>query len=191
MKLNLGCGRRRYEDFLNVDAAPECEPDLVFDVETFPWPWEDNSVETVRFIHSLEHMGGDPKVFLRLMQEIYRVCRPGARIEIAAPHPRSDSFIGDPTHVRIISPDVMNLFNAELCAEWQAQGVPNTPLALYTGVDMRLVAARLVLAEPYGSQQAAGALDMETLNHLLATQNNIGLEWQMELDVVKPPASAA
>jgi SAM-dependent methyltransferase len=186
MKLNLGCGRRRYEDFLNVDAAPECEPDLVFDVETFPWPWDDDSVEAVRFIHSLEHMGAEPRVFLKLMQELYRVCRPGALVEIAVPHPRSDTFIGDPTHVRIISPDVLNLFDRQLNAQWQAEGTPNTPLALYTQVDFRLAAANLVLAEPYSSQHAAGALDREALNHLLATQNNIAQEWQLVLEVVKP-----
>src|SRR5438045_1861977 len=130
MKLNLGCGRRKLEGFVNVDAAAECGPDLVFDVESFPWPWADSSIDEVRFIHSLEHMGADPKVFLKLMQELYRVCRPGAQVHIAAPHPRSDAFIGDPTHVRIVTPQVMQLFSRELNDEWEARGVPNTPLAL-------------------------------------------------------------
>ena len=188
MKLNLGCGRRKVEGFVNVDAAPECAPDLVFNVETFPWPWADSSIEEVRFIHSLEHMGGDPQVFLRLMQELYRVCRPGAQVHIAAPHPRSDAFIGDPTHVRIITPQVLQLFSRKLNDEWEAQGVPNTPLALYTGVDFQIVGANLVLAEPYSTQQKSGELSRETVLQLLRTQNNIAEEWHISLEAVKPAA---
>ena len=28
-KINLGCGNKMMEDFLNVDVAPECEPDII------------------------------------------------------------------------------------------------------------------------------------------------------------------
>jgi hypothetical protein len=88
--------------------------------------------------------------------------------------------------VRIISPEVMKLFDRERNAEWQANGDANTPLGLYTGVDFRLVATRLVLQEPFSSQRTAGELDDETLRRLLASQNNVGDEWQLELEVVKP-----
>jgi len=189
MKLNLGCGRRRLDGFVNVDSAPECEPDLVVDVEAFPWPWADNSIEEVHFIHSLEHMGGDPKVFLKLMQELYRVLQPGGRVRVVAPHPRSEAFIGDPTHVRIVTPTVLQLFNRPLNEEWQAGGVPNTPLALYTGVDFRLLSANLTVKEPYLSQYRSGELSAEALKHMIETQNNIGEEWQMVLEAVKPPSA--
>ena len=47
------------------------------------------------------------RVFLGMMKELYRICRDGAEIEINVPHPRHDNFIGDPTHVRIITPDTL------------------------------------------------------------------------------------
>lgn len=187
MKLNLGCGQHRLDGYINVDAAAACEPDQVVDLEVFPWPWADDSVAVARFHHSLEHMGGDPKVFLRIMQELYRVMVPGGRLEIAAPHPRSDGFIGDPTHVRIVTPQVLQLFDRRLNAEWQAQGAPNTPLAIYTGVDFAIRKTTLILNEPWLSQHRSGALSREGLDLLLRTQNNIASEWQIELRAEKPP----
>jgi SAM-dependent methyltransferase len=186
MKLNLGCGQHRADGYINVDAAPQCAPDQVVDLEVFPWPWADGSVEVARFHHSLEHMGGDPKVFLKLMQELYRVLAPGGRVQITAPHPRSDAYLGDPTHVRIVTPQVLQLFDAPLNAQWKAQGVANTPLAVYTGVDFAITATKLVLNEPWLSQQASGVLSRDDLLNLLRTQNNIAAEWQIELTAHKP-----
>ncbi|MGK7880982.1 MAG: hypothetical protein AB4060_12905, partial [Crocosphaera sp.] len=42
LNLNLGCGAKRRENYLNVDKFGE--PDLKVDLEELPWPWEDNSV---------------------------------------------------------------------------------------------------------------------------------------------------
>ena len=56
LKLNLGCGYNRIADYINVDISEVCAPDLIADVEALPWPWPTDSVETVVFNHSLEHM---------------------------------------------------------------------------------------------------------------------------------------
>ena len=60
LKLNLGCGKRRREGFINVDSQPGCQPDLVLDLEALPWPWADDSVDEVDLIHVLEHLGQSP-----------------------------------------------------------------------------------------------------------------------------------
>ena len=93
MKLNMGCGHNKREGYVNVDMSPVCNPDVVWDLETLPWPWQDNSVDGVLFNHSLEHLGQIARVFLGMMKELYRVCRDGAEIEINVPHPRHDNFI--------------------------------------------------------------------------------------------------
>ena len=53
LRLNLGCGFKQLEGYVNVDRFGN--PDLKFDLETFPWPWLDNSVIEIKLIHILEH----------------------------------------------------------------------------------------------------------------------------------------
>src|SRR5437879_4750936 len=118
IKFNMGCGHRKLAGYVNVDAVAACEPDEVYDLESTPWPWADGCAEEIRFTHSLEHMGGDPKVFLAMMQELYRVSADGCTVQIDVPHPRHDNFIGDPTHVRPVTPQMLSLFDRSLNDEW-------------------------------------------------------------------------
>ncbi len=53
---------------------------------------------------------------------MYRVCRDGAVISISVPHPRHDDFINDPTHVRVVTPELLNLFNKKLNKQWAEGG---------------------------------------------------------------------
>ncbi len=147
MKLNMGSGQNPMDGFTSVDKHGT--PDVNWDLEVFPWPWADNEVDEVVFYHSLEHMGGDTAVFLRLMQELYRVCAPNAMIHIAVPHPRHDNFIDDPTHVRIITPELLGCFSKEINRKAQAVKAPNSPLALYYDVDFEIVNGTFSLDEPY------------------------------------------
>lgn len=185
MKLNMGCGHNKIDGFINVDSSPVCRPDVVCNLEVTPWPWKDSSVKEVLFNHSLEHLGADPKVFLALMKELYRVCVNGAIISINVPHPRHDNFIGDPTHVRVISPQVLSLFNKELNDEWQKMRDPNTPLAHYLGVDFAIIKYVTVLDEPYASQHQTGAISDELIGIALREKNNVASEFRITLRVRK------
>jgi hypothetical protein len=86
---------------LNVDKFGA--PDLRFDLETFPYPWDDNSVAQIEMHHVLEHLGQQTEIYLKIIQELYRICQPGAKLHITVPHHRSDRFFHDPTHVRVIA----------------------------------------------------------------------------------------
>ncbi|HEV7393411.1 MAG TPA: methyltransferase domain-containing protein, partial [Burkholderiales bacterium] len=96
MKLNLGCGYNKLEGYINVDSQPACAPDKVVDLEHFPWPFPDNSVDKIMMTHVLEHLGADKQTFFGIIKELYRVCKPAATVHIIVPHPRHDTFIGDP-----------------------------------------------------------------------------------------------
>lgn len=185
MKLNMGCGHNRKEGFFNVDLSPECNPDMVCDLEKFPWPWENDSVNEVVFNHCLEHLGGDPKVFLGIMKELYRVCQAGAVVWINVPHPRHDNFINDPTHVRVITPTLLTLFDKERNDEWKKRRAANSPLAHYLGVDFTLAAYNVVLAEPYAQQHREKKLQPEDLQIILRERNNIATEFRIKLVVRK------
>lgn len=186
MKLNMGCGYSRLDGYTNVDNAPVCHPDALVDLETLPWPWPDDSVEEVVFQHCLEHLGRDPKVFLGMFQELYRICRKDARIKITVPHPRHDHFLNDPTHVRPISPDMLCLFSRSLNDEWQRVGVSNTPLAHQLGVDFEIVPPYFIdLDEPYKTQAELGLLSREDWEVALRERNNVATQYRIELRVIK------
>lgn len=108
MKINLGGGFKRIEGFLNVDADPLTKPDTVVNIETDKWPYSDNTVDEVRAHHILEHIGDG---FFHVMQELYRVCKDGAIIDIAVPHHRSEVWYGDVTHRRFITIDNLRQFS--------------------------------------------------------------------------------
>ncbi len=57
MKLNLGCGFNKPGGYVNVDKFEACRPDLLMDVEVFPWKFKTGEVDEVLFNHSLGHMG--------------------------------------------------------------------------------------------------------------------------------------
>ncbi|MGQ0509367.1 MAG: class I SAM-dependent methyltransferase [Betaproteobacteria bacterium] len=169
--------------YVNVDKFGK--PDVQWDLERRPWPWQDNSVDEVLLEHVLEHLGQAPADFIGIIQELYRVCRDGARVRIRVPHPRHDSFLTDPTHVRPIMPGTLELFSRRKNLEWQSGGIANTPLALHHGVDFEIEDSGYVLEEPWRSQIAAGTLSQEAAFDLVERQNNVALEIDITLRVIK------
>jgi hypothetical protein len=103
------------------------------------------------------------------------------------PHRRHDNFIGDPTHVRIISPQVMSLFSRAENDRWAREGASNTPLAHYLGVDFEMAASTIELDEPYRTQLGTGAMTEAQVLTALREKNNVAIEYRMELNVKKAP----
>lgn len=189
MKFNMGCGARKLAGFINVDASADCAPDAVFDLETTPWPWPSHVATEIVFNHSLEHMGGDPKVFLAILSETYRIAARGCIVQVNVPHPRHDNFISDPTHVRAITPQMMRLFDHRLCDLAAGRGAANTPLAKLLGIDLELTNTETVIDEPFLGQFRAGSLPEEELRLMVKTRFNIARELKMTLRAHKPVRS--
>jgi SAM-dependent methyltransferase len=98
-KLHLGCGRTILEGWINLDLVPLPGVDVVADLETCdtqPLPFDDNSVDSIYASHLLEHIGRP----LPLMQELYRIAKPGATATFRLPYGSSDDAYEDPTHAR-------------------------------------------------------------------------------------------
>lgn len=183
LRLNLGCGARRLAGYVNVDKFGE--PDLRHDLEAFPWPWDNDSVEEIVLIHVLEHLGQDPRVYLKIMQEMYRIGRAGARIMIVVPHFRHDFFYDDPTHVRAVTPLGLQLFSQRLNREWIAAGASNSPLGLYLGVNFELTRTNYRPSSHWFRLHPGPDVDLDLLLHESALHNNLIEQIEMMLEVVK------
>lgn len=95
MNIELGCGAFKNPGFKGLDKIPGPGVDIVCDLEDgIPLP--DNSVDLVCASHILEHINN----LMGLMDEIHRVCKPGADVAICVPHYKSIGAWQDPTHVR-------------------------------------------------------------------------------------------
>ena len=188
--LNIGCGFRKMDNFINVDKQQACAPDVLLDVETSEWPWADNSAKRVVFNHSLEHMGAHPDVFIHILKEVYRVCAPDATVHINTPHPRHDHFLMDPTHVRPITAQLFSLFDLEQNKVWIKEGAANTPLAIYAKVNYRIASVKVILSPFYTQQFVDGSVSRSRLNELLLERNNVAKELQIKLLVVKQEPGA-
>lgn len=185
MKYNMGCGLNRLDGYTNVDKFAEAAPDLQIDLEILPWAIESDTAEEVLFNHSLEHMGRDPDIFMGIMKELYRICRPGATIRINVPHPRHDDFLSDPTHVRAITPMTLALFSRRNNLAWQEAGGANSQLALYLGVDFEIVRTENVLEKKYLTLLQSGQITQEQLVEMVAERNNIVREYRFTLQAAK------
>lgn len=96
MKLNLGCGSRRKDDFIGVDMTKTDAVDVVHDLRVRPWPFDPDSVEEVYCAHFIEHLTGEERI--GFIDELYRVMQRGAQATIIAPYYSSIRAIQDPTH---------------------------------------------------------------------------------------------
>jgi hypothetical protein len=163
LRLNLGCGRNPMPGWVNVDRASAAAADVIVDLESDSWPWADNSVDEILLHHVLEHLGERNETFLAIIQELYRVARPGAKITVVVPHPRSDDFMNDPTHVRPITPAVLRLFDQSVNREWAAAGHSNSPLGLYLDVDFRIKSMHFLPDEPWLTRLNTGEITRDQL----------------------------
>lgn len=182
-RLNLGCGAQKLPGYVNVDKFGD--PDVQWDLETFPWPWSEHSVTEIQLIHVLEHLGQTTAVYLKIIQELYRICQHQATIRVVVPHHRHDNFVHDPTHVRAITPLGLSLFSRQANHQWQAQGCSNTPLALYLNVDFELIETRLVPSPLWYQRYPQQSQNLELLLQESLLFNNLIEEVEMTLKVIK------
>ena len=114
MKLHLGCGRTKRAGFIGVDIVDVEGVDTVHDLTVFPYPFAADSVDEVLMRNVLEHLPNT----LKVMEEIWRVCSNGARIEICVPYYNSHCASTDPTHVKYFSENTFDYFTVDGAANY-------------------------------------------------------------------------
>lgn len=99
VNVQLGGGENCPHGFINIDIRPGPGVDIVHDLEEFPWPLPDESVDLIVASHLVEHINPHKGVFLRFMDEAWRISKPGAQFMISTPFAGSYGYFQDPTHV--------------------------------------------------------------------------------------------
>ena len=102
MKLNLVCGNKKLEGFINIDLTEYCNPDLLLDLENTPYPFKSNSVSEIRMKSVMEHLPVAPNKFFKILQEIYRISANNCVIKVECPHPHHRWQVVDFTHQKPI-----------------------------------------------------------------------------------------
>lgn len=106
-KISLACGIRPPEGFFGVDIAPECNPDLVWDLLQYPWPIKTNCAEEISCEHYVEHIPHyrpwfTKDGFFHFADELHRICKKDAVVTIVHPYVMNGRAFWDPTHERFI-----------------------------------------------------------------------------------------
>jgi SAM-dependent methyltransferase len=180
MKINIGAGNSRIPDFVNIDYDSHSNPDYCLDIEKDLLPFEDNTVEFVIASHILEHLG---EGYFHCLQELYRVCKHGAFIEIRVPHPRHDCYLADPTHRRPVTPLGLQLFSKKFNEYCRKTGGASSLLGEYFGVDFEIVEWNYIPDDHY--RQKLADKPAEYVEEYVNQRANVVVEIYIKLMVIK------
>ena len=81
-KLNLGCGNEKLKDCINVDNNQNCTPDVIHNLNEFPYPFDNEEFDEIYLDHVIEHLDNP----LSVLQEIFRISKNGTKVVIRCPH---------------------------------------------------------------------------------------------------------
>jgi len=106
INLDIGCGEGKQDGYIGLDIRDLPGVDIIHDINIHPWPIPDNVVRNALASHIVEHVppvafidGATRFLFVELMDEVWRIMRPGGSFAIVVPHAYSRGFAQDPTHI--------------------------------------------------------------------------------------------
>ncbi|HLX53440.1 MAG TPA: methyltransferase domain-containing protein [Aquella sp.] len=117
LRVELGSGPSKPEGFIGVDIVDlPGVTDVVHDLEQFPWPFEDNSVEEIICCHVFEHIEG--KLRGKFMDEVWRILEMGGKATFTTPAWNSERSIQDFSHA---FPAITGNSYAYFVRDWREQ----------------------------------------------------------------------
>jgi SAM-dependent methyltransferase len=151
-ELVLGAGNQRlpklktvdsmgqYESPLFLDIDENCNPDILWDLNDLPLPFDDNEFDEIHAYEVLEHIGrqGDWKGFFAEWQEYHRILKPGGKLMASVPSINSPWLWGDPGHTRAISVETLTFLDQSAYEEQVGKGAMTDYRHWYQG-DFRLL----------------------------------------------------
>lgn len=108
VKIDIGCGSSKVPGYTGVDICDIEGVDIVHDLEQYPWPFENESVDEIHCSHYAEHVS----CLIKFMDESFRILKYGGTMFIRSPYYNSIRAWQDPTHRQEISEATFCYYNA-------------------------------------------------------------------------------
>lgn len=109
MILDVGCGNNKRAGAVGIDFNANTQADVVHDLNVFPYPFPESSCEEIYVTHCIEHLDNVVKV----MEELHRLAKPGARVIIDAPYFSGQDAFSDPTHKHFFTSRSFDYFTGD------------------------------------------------------------------------------
>jgi len=107
--LDLGCGNKKYHGAIGIDINPLSDADVIHDLNNPPYPFEDSHFDQIIADNVIEHLDD----VIKIMEELWRISTPGAKIKIIVPYFRSRWAFIDPTHRHHFTVDSFAYFDPD------------------------------------------------------------------------------
>jgi SAM-dependent methyltransferase len=109
VKIHFGCGKSKRPRYVGVDLMDLEGVDIIHDLNNFPYPFESSIADEVLLENILEHLPNT----ITVMEELWRICKKGGRVEISVPYYNSLGASTDPTHVKFFTEHSFDYFTPD------------------------------------------------------------------------------
>lgn len=107
--LDVGCGKHKYPNAIGIDIDKNSDADVIHDLNKVPYPFPKNKFDLIIMDHILEHLPNT----LEVMNEIYRIAKPNAKVIIKVPHFSSVVAWENPDHKKAFALRTFHTFHNE------------------------------------------------------------------------------
>ena len=112
IKLDIGCGQAKTApDWIGIDYREMPGVDIIHNLEDTPYPLPSECASTALASHVMEHINPHGGVFIDVMNEIWRLLKPGGEFLVAVPYATSVGMFRDPTHCNFINEETWCYFD--------------------------------------------------------------------------------
>lgn len=193
MNLNLCAGGEKREGHVNIDKNPKTNPDLLLDITKELLPYEDSTIEEVRFMHGPEHIERNCWDFV--FMEILRVLVPTGRLVLGYPefavcameyiksHQNNDTkheyflqtlygrryWTGDEHVTAVNSPELQRIL--ESCGYFRVKFAPESTEDFYNSLmvafkDPQPQCREILIGESMGLKNGESIQDIQSVHHV-------------------------
>jgi SAM-dependent methyltransferase len=153
-ELLLGCGSDKakrlksdptdsdtWNNLTTLDYNADHKPDVIWDLNIMPYPFNPNTFDEIHAYEVLEHTGtqGDYKFFFAQFTELHRILKPNGYLLATCPSRHSVWAWGDPSHTRILQKEQLVFLE-----QWRYMAVGETSMSDFRSiykVNFEIVAA--------------------------------------------------